>query len=101
MRVTENSNFGVIRDTIERSKGKMEGLQTQSATLKKINTPSDDPVSAAKILEVRTEKAVADQFTNNAKMVETFLNNSDHALEELSEIVARAKEIAIGQSSGA
>jgi flagellar hook-associated protein 3 FlgL len=99
MRVTENTNFGVVRDSISRSKGRMENLQVQSATLKKVNTPSDDPVGSAKILEVRTEKAINDQFTSNAKMVETFLSNTDHALGELSDIVARAKEIAVGQSS--
>ncbi len=101
MRVTENTNFETIRESIRRSKEKMENLQTQNATLKKLNTPSDDPVSAAKILEVRTDKVNNDQFQMNAKLAESYLNNSDHALSELSEIVARAKEIAIGQSSGA
>src|SRR5690349_7870201 len=101
MRVTENTNFETIRESIRRSKERMENLQTQNATLKKLNTPSDDPVGAAKVLEVRTDKVNNDQFQMNAKLAETFLNNSDHALSELSEIVARAKEIALGQSSGA
>jgi flagellar hook-associated protein 3 FlgL len=34
-------------------------------------------------------------------MAESFLNNSDQALSELSELLMRAKEIAIGQASGA
>ena len=101
MRVTEGTNYDTIRDSISRSRGRMEGLQHQSATLKKLNTPSDDPVGAAKVLEVRTDKMNNDQFTMNSKLAETFLNNTDHALEELSELVVRAKEIAIGQSSGA
>ncbi len=79
----------------------MEGLQNQHATLKKLNTPSDDPVGASKILEIRTDKMNNDQYQMNAKLAETFLENSDHALAELSDIVVRAKEIAIGQSSGA
>jgi flagellar hook-associated protein 3 FlgL len=79
----------------------METLQGQSATLKKLNTPSDDPVGAAKVLEVRTEKVNNDQYQMNAKLAETFLINSDHAIGELADIVARAKEIALGQSSGA
>ena len=79
----------------------MEGLQRQSSTLKKLNAPSDDPVGAAKILEMRTDKVNNDQYQNNAKLAETFLNNSEQALGELSDIVVRAKEIAIGQASGA
>lgn len=101
MRVTEGTNFNLIRDNIQRSRGRMEKLQGQSATLKKLNTPSDDPVGAAKVLEVRTEKVNNDQYQMNAKMAQTFLNNTDHALAELSEIMVRAKEIALSQSSGA
>lgn len=101
MRVTENSNYDLVRETIRRSKGRMEGLQKQHSTLKKLNSPSDDPVGAAKVLEVRTEKANTDQYQTNAKLAEAYLNNTDHALQELSDIVVRAKEIAIGQASGA
>src|SRR4029077_3372579 len=101
MRVTDNSNYETVRESIRRSKERMENLQTQSATLKKLNTPSDDPVGASKVLEVRTEKVNNDQYGMNAKMAETFLSNSDHAMGELADIVVRAKEIALGQSSGA
>jgi flagellar hook-associated protein 3 FlgL len=101
MRVTENTNYGVVRDSIRRTKEKMEGLQTQSSTMRKLNTPSDDPVGAAKVLEVRTDKVNNDQFITNAKLAEAFLNNSDHALSEIADIVVRCKEIAINQSSGA
>jgi len=101
MRVTEHTNFNTVRDSINRSKARMEELQMQSSTLKKINTPSDDPVSAAKVLEMRTEKVNNDQFQANAKMAQMVLQNTDHALSELCDIVVRAKEIALGQSSKA
>lgn len=101
MRISDNTNYGVVRDSITRSRSRMENLQGQSATLKKVNRPSDDPVGSAKVLEVRTDKVNNDQFQNNAKLAESFLNNTDHALEDLSEVIMRAKEIAIGQSSSA
>ena len=101
MRVTDNTNYGVVRDSISRSRGRMENLQMESATLKKLNRPSDDPVGAAKVLEVRTDKVNNEQFQVNAKLAQAYLGNTDHALEELSEIVMRAKEIAINQSSNA
>ncbi len=101
MRVTENTNFDAVRESIRRTKGRMENLQTQASTLKKLNTPSDDPIGSSKVLEVRTDKVNNNQFQMNAKMAETFLSNTDQALSELSDIVVRAKEIAIGQASGA
>ncbi len=101
MRVTENTNFDAIRNSIARSKSRLEDLQLKTSSMKKVNTPSDNPVGASKILEIRTDKVLNEQYLMNAKLAESFLENTDHALGELSEIVVRAKEIAIGQSSGA
>jgi len=101
MRVSDNTNMGVVRDSIQRSRSRMENLQMETATMKKLNKPSDDPVGSAKVLEVRTDKVNNDQFQMNAKLAEAFLDNTDHALEDLSNIVMRAKEIAIGQASSA
>ncbi len=101
MRVTENTNYDLVRGSIQRSRERMQGLQHQSATLRKVNQPSDDPIGAAKILELRTDKMNGDQFQLNSKMAEAFLNNTDHALGDLSELISRAKEIAINQSSAA
>ena len=101
MRVTDSTNYGVVRDSITRSRGRMENLQMETATMKKLNRPSDDPVGSAKVLEVRTDKVNNEQFQTNAKLAQAFLDNTDHALEDLSEIVMRAKEIAINQSSSA
>lgn len=99
MRVTENINYDTIRNSIRTSKERLENLQSQSATLKKLNQPSDDPVAASKVLELRTDKVNNDQFQMNAKMAETFLENTDHALGDLSNIIMRAKEIALNQAS--
>jgi flagellar hook-associated protein 3 FlgL len=101
MRVTENTNYDTVRESIRRSKEKMEKLQHENATLKKLNAPSDDPVGAAKVLEMRTDKVNNDQYQMNSRLAETFLANSENAIGELGDIIVRAKEIAIGQSSGA
>ncbi len=101
MRVTENTNYETIRHSIHRSKERMENLQLQSASLKKLNQPSDDPVGASKILELRTDKMNNDQFQMNSKLAESFLSNTEVALEDLTEIIMRAKEIALSQASSA
>ena len=101
MRVSDNTNFEAVRDSVRRSKERMEGLQKQASTLKKLNAPSDDPVGSSKVLEMRTDKANNDQYQTNGKLAESYLNNTDQALSELSDVLVRAKEIAIGQSSGA
>ncbi len=99
MRVTEGSNFESIRDSMRRSREKMEGLQTQAATLKKVNRPSDDPSATSQVLRIRSEKANIEQFQLNSKIAENYLMNTDQAISDLSDVVSRAKELAISQSS--
>ncbi len=101
MRVSDNTNTGIVLDSISRSRSRMENLQAQTASMKKVTKPSDDPVGSAKVLEVRTDKVNNDQFASNGKLAEAFLGNTDHALEDLSDILMRAKELAINQSSAA
>src|ERR1700748_3488389 len=99
MRVSDNTTREVVLDSLNRSRSRLENLQTQASTLRKVNKPSDDPIGSAKVLEVRTDKVNNEQFQSNARLAQAFLNNTDHALSDLSEIVMRAKEIAISQSS--
>lgn len=101
MRVTENSNYELVKDNVRKSREKLENLQTQAATLKKLNHPSEDPVGSSKLLKLRTDQVNHTQFQLNSKSAQTFLNSTDHAVTALSEIVLRAKEIALGQASEA
>ena len=101
MRVTVNTNFDTVRDSIDTVRNRMQNLQNQEATLKKVNRPSEDPVGSVKVLEMRTDKMNNEQFLSNLKMAELYLGNTDHILGEMSDIVVRAKEIAIGQSNAA
>lgn len=101
MRVSDQLNFGSIREAVARSKSRMDNLQGQHSTLRKLNTPSDNPVGSAKVLEIRTDKVNTEQFGSNGKLAETFLGMTEQALADLGEIVIRAKEIAIGQASEA
>ena len=101
MRVTENSNYELVKENVRKSRERLENLQTQSATLKKLNHPSEDPVGASKLLKIRTDQVNHAQFQLNSKSAQTFLNVTDHALAELSEIVMRTKEIALSQASEA
>lgn len=101
MRVTQNTNYETVRGSINKSKGRMENLQLQAATLRKLNAPSDDPIGAAKVLSVRTDKVNIAQYQVNAKQAEGMLSSAETALGDLADIVVRAKEISVGQASGA
>ena len=101
MRVTQNSSFEAVNNSISRTKERMEKLQIESGSMRKVNRPSDDPIGTAKILDIRTDKVNTEQYQTNAKLAETQLQLTDHALSEMGDILARAKEIGLQQASGA
>ena len=57
MRVGENTTLNTVRDSLNRSRVRMNDLQRQNATQKRINNPSDDPVGNAKLMTIKGETA--------------------------------------------
>lgn len=101
MRVGENTTLNTVRDSLARSRLRMNELQKQNATLKRVNAPSDDPVGNVKLMSIRNETLDNEQFERNASLAKTFLNYTDSSLEELTNLLGRAKELALGQASSA
>lgn len=101
MRVGENSTLNTIRDSLNRSRLRLNDLQKQNATMKRVNAPSDDPVGNAKLMTIRNETLDNQQFEKNSNLAKTFLNYTDSSLEEVTNLMVRAKELALGQASSA
>lgn len=101
MRITENSTMNVVRDSLYRSRSRMADLQKQNATMKRLNAPSDDPAGNTKLMSIRNENLDNTQFEKNANLAKTFLNFSDTSLDELTGLITRCKELALGQASAA
>lgn len=98
-RVSEGSSLHAINYSIGKSKSKLENLQLGGANLKRIQRPSDDPIGNTKILEIRSQKIDSDQFLRNASMAKAQLTYTENAIEELTDLLSKAKELAIGQAS--
>jgi flagellar hook-associated protein 3 FlgL len=90
------NNFlqGLVRNQTQIAK-----LQESIASGKQINKPSDDPVSVPQILGYKMDLKSFNQYRRNIDQAKNWLNISSTALTDLKELVVRAKEIAIAQSS--
>src|ERR1700722_12466582 len=101
MRVSNNMNYDQVKGNISRNRSDMADLQNQAATQKRINKPSDDPVGTARTLGLRTEKTGIDQFMKNGDLAKGFMNITESALADVTDLLSRAKELAISQASDA
>lgn len=101
MRIADKMNYEQVNSGLQKNRNELSSLQNQAATQKRINKPSDDPLAATRVLAARTDIGASQQYIKNINQAKTFLEFSDQSLGELTEILVRAKELAIAQSSDA
>ncbi len=98
-RVSENSSVHSINYAVGKTKGKVEDLQLKGSTMKRVSKPSDDPLGNVELLAIRSQNVDADQYIRNLNFAQTNLAFTENVLEEMTDILVKAKELAIGQAS--
>ncbi len=98
-RVSENSSVHAINYAVGKTKGKVEDLQLKGSTLKRVSKPSDDPVGNVELLAIRSQNIDAGQYLRNLGFAQTQLSFTENVLEEMTDLLVKAKELAIGQAS--
>ena len=98
MRVTNkmlSNNF--LRD-MNTNLNNLSKLQNQMASGKQINKASDDPVKAAKIMQMNSDINANDQYNANIKNTTNWLDVTDGTLDKVGVAITRINELLI--SSG-
>lgn len=98
-RVSENSSVHSINYAVGKTKGKVEDLQLKGSTLKRVGKPSDDPVGNVELLALRSQNIDAVQYLRNLNFAQTHISYTENVLEEMTDLLTKAKELAIGQAS--
>ncbi len=98
-RVSENSSSAALNFSLGKAKSKLEDLQMKGSTLKDISRPSDNPISNVEALAITSNMSDNKQYQRNADYALLHLNVTENSLEQLTDLLVKAKEIAISQSS--
>jgi flagellar hook-associated protein 3 FlgL len=101
MRIADKMQFEQVKANIAKNRSQMSELQNQAATQKRVTKPSDDPLAASRVLANRIDLQGNRQFGKNLAYARSFLEYTDQSLGDLTELVVRAKELALSQSSDA
>ncbi len=101
MRIADKMNYDQANANLAKNRSEMSDLQNQAASQKRVTKPSDDPLAATRVLQTRTEIGAGKQFIKSIAQAKNFLEYSDQSLGELTDLLVRAKELAINQSSDA
>lgn len=101
MRIADKMKFEQVNSTLGKNRENLFNLQTQSATQKRVNKPSDDGLAAARLVSYRDEKEGISQFLKTIQFAQSNLDMSDQSLEELTNLLVRGKELVMGQVNDA
>lgn len=101
MRVSDKMTFNQSVHNMNKNRNDLLVYQNQAATQKRINKPSDDALGAARVLEAKTEITGFDQFKRNILSAKEFVEFSEQSLGQISDLLIRAKELAIDQADDA
>lgn len=95
MRVSTGMLHSTAVNELNRVWSRLQHLQSQIATGKRVSKPSDDPIAAAGVLRVRSQQRATEQYTRNLNEAREFATASDSALTRLVEVADRVQTIAV------
>jgi len=100
MRVTQGMLAANSLKQISNSYNKLDTLQNQLSTGKKITRPSDDPVVATKGMAYRSNLSEVNQYKRNLTEAQSWFDNSESGLEQVNSILQRTKELVVQGLNG-
>lgn len=101
MRIADKMQYEQVKANVGKNRSQMSELQNQAATQKRVTKPSDDPLAASRVLGNRIDLQGNKQFGKSLTYAKSFIEFTDQSLGDVSELLMRAKELAIGQSNDA
>ncbi len=101
MRATQTTTYRSLQAFLDRTSDKLQSLQLQAATGKRINKPSDDPTAISPVLSARTQIQTSDRYIETIETGLDRVDNMDGYFDGIENNLVRLKEIAIASVNGA
>jgi flagellar hook-associated protein 3 FlgL len=95
MRVSTLGSYERGLSAMQQLQSALDRTQRQISSGKRILTPSDDPISSSRALELREKLARLEQFDRNSNIAENRLQNEESALSSVNNLLQRVRELAL------
>ncbi len=100
MRMTNQMMVNTLKMNISTNTSRMAVTQEQIASGKKINKLSDDPGSLIQVMRMRGNITENEQYVRNLNEGISFLETTDSALDDLTEVIQRIRELTVQAANG-
>jgi flagellar hook-associated protein 3 FlgL len=95
MRITNGMLADTMITNLNRNLNKLDRIQTQLTSGKRVARPSDEPADVASALTLRSQVAAGEQYLRNIDSSLDWLIASEGALSSTTELVQRVRELAV------
>lgn len=99
MRVATRTIYYNLQKKLLSLEERQQKINEQIASGKILNRPSDNPLAMISVLHLRTAWSQVQQYQRNMETTKTWLNLTESALQQVAELIGRAKEIATQMAS--
>lgn len=95
MRVSTIGSYANGLSAMQRLQAALDQTQRQISSGRRILTPSDDPLAAARAVEIRESIGRLEQFDRNATIANNRLQQEESSLASVNNVLQRVRELAL------
>ncbi|MEW9123762.1 MAG: flagellar hook-associated protein FlgL [Thermotaleaceae bacterium] len=100
MRITNSMMTNTMLRNLNNSLNRMDKVQQQMATGKRIQRPSDDPVAMAKILTLSSDISASEQYKKNVDDALSWMATTEIAVTQIQDVIQRVRELTVRGATG-
>ncbi len=99
MRITNNTIASQNLSGLQANMAALLKVQAQVSSGNRLTAASDDPTAATQIMSASSSLRAIDQYSTNIASANSRVNAEDTALQQITDLVTRAKELGITQGT--
>jgi flagellar hook-associated protein 3 FlgL len=100
MRISTSSLYSTATTQLGTLQSQMARTQQQLATSKRMLSAADDPIAAARALEVTQSQSINAQFVTNRQNGRSALAQEEGALSSVADLIVNVQEITVAAANG-
>lgn len=100
MRISTTQFYEVTTQNYQRSYASVAKTSQEISSGVKLNTASDDPVGAARVLQLTQQNSMLTQYKSNISVINTNISNSETVLSSIVSAIQNAKDLVIKAGNG-
>ncbi|MCL6442179.1 MAG: flagellar hook-associated protein FlgL [Alicyclobacillus sp.] len=99
MRITQSMMNQQMLYDLEANTDRLNKLQNEVSTGKRINNPADDPVGVGFVMRYKSDIAYYQQYEDNASAAQGWLNYTSTMMSQAQQVMQRARDLAVQGAS--